>query len=77
MVEIVKDKASDNFVKPGIFPQKSITGNAGVQLFDEKREGIFENISGSLNINCFFYFCSAVLAAFLFFPQVRGFFSEN
>jgi UDP-GlcNAc:undecaprenyl-phosphate GlcNAc-1-phosphate transferase len=75
MVEIVKDKTSNTFVKPGIYPQKSITGTASVRLFDKKREGIFENISSSLEINCLLYFCSAVLAAILFLPQVRGFFS--
>ena len=77
MIEIVKDKTSNTFVKPGIFPQKSITGNASVQLFIEKKKGISENISSSLNINCLLYFCAAVLAGILFFPQVRGFFSEN
>jgi hypothetical protein len=36
MVEIVKDKISNTFAKPGVFPQKPITGNTSVQLFVEK-----------------------------------------
>ena len=76
MVEIVEDKTSSTLVKPNIYPPEAITGHTSVQLFDEKRAGIFENLSGSLNINCFLYLCSAALAAILFLPQVRGFFSE-
>ena len=75
MVEIVKNKTSDNLVKPGIFPQKSISESLSVQLSDENKKGLFGNLSNFLEINCFLYFASVALAAILFLPQIRGFFS--
>ena len=76
MVEIVKGKTSNSYVTPGIVARKSIPGNAGIHLIDDKYEGQAENSLNSLNINWFFYIASAFLAFIFFLPPVKGFFSE-
>ena len=76
MVEIVKSESANSYVQPGIVSKKSIPGNVGIHLTADKYEGQAESGLNSLNLNWFFYISSAVLAGFLFLPQVREFFSE-
>ena len=81
MVEILKSGNSNNVVIPTILSQKAVPGHTRVELRvyqdkEDKKEGIIEILSRSLNINLFLYMCSVVFACALFTPQVRGFFSE-
>jgi UDP-GlcNAc:undecaprenyl-phosphate GlcNAc-1-phosphate transferase len=76
MVEIVKGKTSNNFLKSGTVSKKSIPGNAGIHLIVDKTEVIDESSSSALSINWLFYLFSVVLAFILFLPQVRGFFVD-
>ena len=76
MVEIVKSESANSYVQPGIVSKKSIPGNVGIHLIADKYEGQAESGLNSLNLNWFFYISWAVLAGFLFLPQVREFFSE-
>jgi UDP-GlcNAc:undecaprenyl-phosphate GlcNAc-1-phosphate transferase len=75
MVEILKGKTANSYVKPGIVSKNSIPGNAGIHLIVDKNKAQAESSLNSLNINWFFYISSAVLAGVLFLPQVREFFS--
>lgn len=81
MVEILKGETSNNVFIPTILSQKAVPGHTPVELRvyqdkEDKKEGLIEIFSRSLNINFFLYMCSVVFAVALFTPQVRGFFSE-
>jgi UDP-GlcNAc:undecaprenyl-phosphate GlcNAc-1-phosphate transferase len=74
MVEIFQDETSRQFVKPGIFPQKPIAFNTGVQLILDQYDKEVKRPPITLNIKWYFYVSTAVLAGILLMPQVREFF---
>ena len=76
MVEILKGETANSYVKPGIASKASIPANADIQLIVDKNKAQVECSLNSLNLNWFLYIMSAILAAMLLLPPVKGFFFQ-